>query len=108
MPFPRSMPRTMPRSLAALPAAVLLLTGLTACGSSADDPQVLTVLAAASLTETFTDLADEFEAALKEADSYPDPEPAEILDHVFAEPTPQLKRQREQILSEQDSNKDTA
>ncbi|AIZ45865.1 pyruvate dehydrogenase [Deinococcus radiopugnans] len=47
------------------------------------------------------EVADEFEAALKEADAYPDPEPAEILDHVFAEPTPQLRRQREQILSEE-------
>ncbi|MBB6015871.1 pyruvate dehydrogenase (acetyl-transferring) E1 component subunit alpha [Deinococcus radiopugnans] len=47
------------------------------------------------------EVADEFEAALQEADAYPDPEPAEILDHVFAEPTPQLRRQREQILSEE-------
>lgn len=46
------------------------------------------------------EVAAEFEAALKEADAYPDPEPAEILDHVFAEPTPQLRKQREQILAE--------
>lgn len=39
---------------------LLLLLPLTACGSDADD-QTLTVLAAASLTETFTELAQEFE-----------------------------------------------
>ena len=33
----------------------------------------------------------------------PDPTPAEILDHVFAEPTPQLRKQREQILAEVDA-----
>ena len=54
------------------------------------------------------EVANEFEAALKEADSYPDPEPAEILDHVFAEPTPQLRRQREQILNEQGSSEESA
>lgn len=46
-------------------------------------------------------VAEEFEAALSEADSYPDPTPAEILDHVFAEPTPQLLRQRAELLEEQ-------
>ncbi|MBZ9752934.1 pyruvate dehydrogenase (acetyl-transferring) E1 component subunit alpha [Deinococcus sp. HMF7604] len=46
------------------------------------------------------EVAAEFEAALQEADSYPEPTPAEILDHVFAEPTPQLQKQREQILAE--------
>ncbi|WP_295820503.1 pyruvate dehydrogenase (acetyl-transferring) E1 component subunit alpha [uncultured Deinococcus sp.] len=45
-------------------------------------------------------IAAEFEAALTEADSYPDPTPEEILDHVFAEPTPQLRKQREQIILE--------
>ncbi|MBB5235057.1 pyruvate dehydrogenase (acetyl-transferring) E1 component subunit alpha [Deinococcus budaensis] len=43
----------------------------------------------------------EFEAALAEADAFPEPTPAEILDHVFAEPTPQLARQRAQILAEE-------
>lgn len=38
---------------------LLLLLPLTACG--ADDEQTLTVLAAASLTETFTELAETFE-----------------------------------------------
>lgn len=38
---------------------LLLLLPLTACG--AGDDQTLTVLAAASLTETFTELAEEFE-----------------------------------------------
>ncbi|WP_309573074.1 pyruvate dehydrogenase (acetyl-transferring) E1 component subunit alpha [Deinococcus sp.] len=42
----------------------------------------------------------EFEAALAEADSYPEPTPEDILDHVFAEPTPQLRAQREQISAE--------
>jgi molybdate transport system substrate-binding protein len=40
-------------------AAIVLLLPLAACGS--DDGQTLTVLAAASLTETFTELADAFE-----------------------------------------------
>ena len=47
------------------------------------------------------EVAEEFEAALVEADAYPDPTPAEILDHVFAEPTPQLLRQRAELLEEQ-------
>nr|WP_245745447.1 pyruvate dehydrogenase (acetyl-transferring) E1 component subunit alpha [Deinococcus reticulitermitis] len=46
------------------------------------------------------EIAAEFEAALQEADGYPDPTPAEILDHVFAEPTPQLRRQRAELLEE--------
>ncbi len=66
MPFSRSTTRpgagVVTRPLVALAAAALALAGLTACGSGDDDPQVLTVLAAASLTETFTALADEFEA----------------------------------------------
>lgn len=41
-------------------AALVLLLPLAACGG--DDEQTLTVLAAASLTETFTELADAFEA----------------------------------------------
>lgn len=41
-------------------AALVLLLPLTACGG--DDEQTLTVLAAASLTETFTELAEAFEA----------------------------------------------
>ncbi|WP_051935523.1 pyruvate dehydrogenase (acetyl-transferring) E1 component subunit alpha [Deinococcus sp. YIM 77859] len=43
----------------------------------------------------------EFEAALRVADSFPEPTPAEIVDHVFAEPTPQLVRQRAQLLAEE-------
>jgi molybdate transport system substrate-binding protein len=47
----------------AVSAAVALL-GLTACGSDAeaDTDNVLTVFAAASLTEAFNDIADQFEA----------------------------------------------
>ena len=45
----------------------------------------------------------EFEAALAEADAYPEPHPAEILDHVFAEPTTQLRRQRAELLGEVDA-----
>ena len=41
--------------------ALLLLLPLTACGADGDDGQTLTVLAAASLTETFTELAETFE-----------------------------------------------
>lgn len=44
----------------AAPLALLLLLPLAACGSDAED-QTLTVLAAASLTETFTELAGTFE-----------------------------------------------
>lgn len=58
------------------------------------------ILTEESDAQLLTEVASEFEAALKEADSYPDPTPAEILDHVFAEPTPQLRRQREQLLAE--------
>lgn len=42
-------------------ATILLLLPLTACGGDGDDGQTLTVLAAASLTETFTELAETFE-----------------------------------------------
>ncbi|BBN95758.1 pyruvate dehydrogenase E1 component subunit alpha [Deinococcus grandis] len=63
------------------------------------------LLTAGLLTEDseaalLAEIAAEFEAALAEADSYPEPTPAEILDHVFAEPTPQLKKQRAEILAE--------
>lgn len=63
------------------------------------------LLAEGLLTETaeaamLEGIAAEFEAALTEADGYPDPAPEEILDHVFAEPTPQLRKQREQISLE--------
>ncbi len=54
----------------------------------------------ASEAALLAEIAAEFEAALAEADSYPEPTPAEILDHVFAEPTPQLKKQRAEILAE--------
>ena len=43
-----------------VPAGLLLLLPLTACGGDGDD-QTLTVLAAASLTGTFTELAEAFE-----------------------------------------------
>ncbi|BDP42092.1 pyruvate dehydrogenase (acetyl-transferring) E1 component subunit alpha [Deinococcus aetherius] len=59
---------------------------------------LLTEDADAALTR---EIEAEFEAALKEADGYPEPTPAEILDHVFAEPTPQLRRQRAQIEAEE-------
>jgi molybdate transport system substrate-binding protein len=48
--------------------ALLLLLPLAACGGEGDDGQTLTVLAAASLTETFTELAETFE------DEHPDVE----------------------------------
>ncbi|PIG97813.1 pyruvate dehydrogenase (acetyl-transferring) E1 component subunit alpha [Deinococcus sp. UR1] len=77
-------------------------------GWDAKDPvtRLRTHLLAAGLmteqseAELLADIAAEFEAALAEADSYPEPTPAEILDHVFAEPTPQLKKQRAEILAE--------
>ncbi|WP_240741796.1 pyruvate dehydrogenase (acetyl-transferring) E1 component subunit alpha [Deinococcus sp. KSM4-11] len=59
------------------------------------------LLTDADETALLADIAAEFEAALAEADGYPEPTPEEILDHVFAEPTPQLRRQREQITAEQ-------
>lgn len=59
---------------------------------------LLTEDADATLTR---EIEAEFETALAEADAYPDPTPAEILDHVFAEPTPQLLRQRAQIEAEE-------
>jgi molybdate transport system substrate-binding protein len=43
------------------PLGLLLLVPLTACGGGDPDEQTLTVLAAASLTETFTELAEDFE-----------------------------------------------
>ncbi|WP_235183247.1 pyruvate dehydrogenase (acetyl-transferring) E1 component subunit alpha [Deinococcus phoenicis] len=51
--------------------------------------------------EITREIEAEFEEALRVADAYPEPTPAEILDHVFAEPTPQLVRQRAQILAEE-------
>ncbi|CAN5182817.1 molybdate ABC transporter substrate-binding protein [soil metagenome] len=55
----------MRRQLAAVLAMAIAGAALTACSGDggADDDTELTVLAAASLTETFTELADEFEAA---------------------------------------------
>ncbi|MDO4246925.1 MAG: pyruvate dehydrogenase (acetyl-transferring) E1 component subunit alpha [Deinococcus sp.] len=58
------------------------------------------ILTAESDAALQKEVADEFEAALAEADAYPDPEPKEILEHVFAEPTPQLLRQRAELLGE--------
>ncbi|MBB6099020.1 pyruvate dehydrogenase E1 component alpha subunit [Deinobacterium chartae] len=46
------------------------------------------------------ELMAEFEQAVERADAFPEPEPVEILEHVFKEPTPALRRQREQILEE--------
>jgi molybdate transport system substrate-binding protein len=40
----------------------VLLSLVTACGTSGDEKQTLTVFAAASLTDTFTELGKEFEA----------------------------------------------
>lgn len=51
------------RPAGALLAAGVLLTALTGCGGSTDEGASLTVFAAASLTATFTTLADRFEAA---------------------------------------------
>lgn len=59
---------------------------------------LLTEAADADLTR---EIEAEFEAALEVADRFPEPTPAEIVDHVFAEPTPQLVRQRAQILAEE-------
>lgn len=61
------------------------------------------LLSEQSEAELLSEVAAEFEAALQEADSYPDPTPAEILDHVFAEPTPQLRKQRAELLAEVDA-----
>ena len=46
------------------------------------------------------ELVEEFEAAVREADAMPEPEPAEMLDHVFAEHTPALRAQRAELLRE--------
>ncbi len=58
------------------------------------------ILTEESEAALLAEVAQEFEDALKEADSYPDPQPAEILEHVFAEPTPQLVRQQAELLAE--------
>lgn len=50
----------MRRRLLTLAAALALVAPTAACGGS-DDSRAITVLAAASLTETFTELADQFE-----------------------------------------------
>ncbi|ADV66751.1 pyruvate dehydrogenase (acetyl-transferring) E1 component subunit alpha [Deinococcus maricopensis] len=47
-----------------------------------------------------SEIVEEFEAAVREADTYPEPSPTEILDHVFAEPTPQLRAQGEELRRE--------
>ncbi|WP_027482635.1 pyruvate dehydrogenase (acetyl-transferring) E1 component subunit alpha [Deinococcus pimensis] len=46
------------------------------------------------------DITQEFEAAVEEADRFSEPTPSEIVDHVFATPTPQLTEQRAQLLEE--------
>jgi len=57
----------MNKSLASAAVALVLAGGAVACGSSDDVPstkeRTLTVLAASSLTGTFTDLGEQFEAA---------------------------------------------
>jgi pyruvate dehydrogenase E1 component alpha subunit len=58
------------------------------------------LISAADEQAMLAEIAAEFDTALAEADRYPDPTPEEILDHVFAEPTPQLRTQREQITLE--------
>ena len=63
------------------------------------------LLAQGTLTEAseaalLEEISAEFEEAVAAADSLPDPTPAEIVDHVFAEPTPQLRKQRAQIMEE--------
>lgn len=58
--------RTSARTQLAATAAVVLACTLTACGSSGADERAagdITVFAAASLTDTFTELGEEFEAA---------------------------------------------
>lgn len=52
--------------------------------------------------EITREIEAEFEAALAEADAYPEPTPAEIVDHVFAEPTPALRRQRAELMAEEE------
>ena len=54
------MPRLTPRGVLA-GAALLCLLPLTACGGG-DDDKTITVLAASSLTGTFTELGEKFEA----------------------------------------------
>ncbi|CAN5571245.1 molybdate ABC transporter substrate-binding protein [soil metagenome] len=56
----RTRTRTRTRVTGIVAVGALLLTGLAGCGGG-DDQRTLTVLAAASLTGTFTDLADELE-----------------------------------------------
>lgn len=46
------------------------------------------------------EISAELDAALRDADAYGEPTPSEIVDHVFAEPTPQLREQRAQLLEE--------
>lgn len=46
------------------------------------------------------EIAAEFEAAVREADSFGEPTPSEIVDHVFEKATPQLREQRSQLLEE--------
>ncbi|MFG2005132.1 pyruvate dehydrogenase (acetyl-transferring) E1 component subunit alpha [Spirillospora sp. NPDC048911] len=46
-------------------------------------------------------VAEEFAARLRDAmNADPESDPYELFDHVFAEPTPQLREQREQLASE--------
>jgi TPP-dependent pyruvate/acetoin dehydrogenase alpha subunit len=50
--------------------------------------------------ETREAVAAEIEAAIEEARRQPPPNPAQIFDNVFAEPTPRLLRQRREMLGE--------
>ncbi|GHG03858.1 pyruvate dehydrogenase (acetyl-transferring) E1 component subunit alpha [Deinococcus piscis] len=63
------------------------------------------LLAQGTLTEEgeaamLDEISAEFEEAVAAADALPDPTPAEIVDHVFAQPTPQLRAQRAEIMEE--------
>ncbi|WP_406729645.1 molybdate ABC transporter substrate-binding protein [Streptomyces sp. GD-15H] len=73
MPRPAHRTRRTTRTAGAGTAALLVLGAVTACSSSSDDPSsrsssgkpagTVTVFAAASLTESFTTLGEEFEKA---------------------------------------------
>ncbi|MFC6592342.1 pyruvate dehydrogenase (acetyl-transferring) E1 component subunit alpha [Deinococcus lacus] len=63
------------------------------------------LLAQGTLTEEsdaalLREIEQEFEQALRDADEFPEPKPSEIMDHVFAVPTPQQEQQRAVILEE--------
>ncbi|WP_084653426.1 molybdate ABC transporter substrate-binding protein [Nocardioides insulae] len=68
---PRSARHTSPRggpALAGLAVLGVLATSLTGCGGEENEDTTLTVFAAASLQDTFTEIADEFEAEHADVD----------------------------------------